>query len=505
MTYALVLVELASAVPFVWRLLRVAQREHYHPASIAVTLQRWIGVSTLDAALVGAALAGVVFAAVGDVPAFGLVGCAIVAIWPVGLPGFRGTPSLKWTSRVRRVAAIGVVLAAAVAVVAILVGAPAATAVAAVVVLLPLWFELALRIAVPIEHRLLDGFVRTASKTLSRVGPDVVAITGSYGKTSTKEHLRDLAGGAVNVVASPASFNNQAGLARTVNEFLQPGTQLLVTEMGTYGPGEIAEMCRWVKPRISAITAIGPVHLERMGTLDGILEAKSEILDGAEVAVLNIDDQRLAALADRTTGARVVRTSATSGNAADVSVATVAGEWRVTLPDAERTVPAVVGVHASNVAVALGCGVALGIDGERLIDGLGRLAPPAHRLEPMRSDAGVLVLDDTFNSNPAGARAALERLVSLGTGRRVVVTPGMVELGPVQAEENERFAAACSAAGVELVVVGRVNRRALLAGAGDGPSPITVARRAEAVAWVRSSLGEGDAVLYENDLPDHYP
>ncbi|MGH9153676.1 MAG: glutamate ligase domain-containing protein, partial [Acidimicrobiales bacterium] len=115
---------------------------------------------------------------------------------------------------------------------------------------------------------------------------------------------------------------------------------------------------------------------------------------------------------------------------------------------------------------------------------------------------------DTYNANPAGAAAALEALARHGSAgrRRVVVTPGMVELGPRQHEENARFAAAAAAVATHLVVVGHTNRRALLEGAaGGGARVVPVETRDQAVAWVRGHVGEGDAVLYENDLPDHYP
>jgi hypothetical protein len=139
----------------------------------------------------------------------------------------------------------------------------------------------------------------------------VVAVTGSYGKTSTKGHIAHLVRPDRTVVATPASFNNRAGLARAVNEHLADGTEVFVAEMGTYGPGEIAELCRWCPPDISVITAIGPVHLERFGSEDRIVEAKSEILRAGDDVVLAVDDPRLAALAERggRRGKRVLRCS----------------------------------------------------------------------------------------------------------------------------------------------------------------------------------------------------
>ena len=125
---------------------------------------------------------------------------------------------------------------------------------------------------------------------------------------------------------------------------------------------------------------------------------------------------------------------------------------------------------------------------------------------------GALAVDDTFNSNPSGCRAALETMVRHASpgGRRVVVTPGMVELGPAQAPENRAWAELAARAATHVVIVGATNRRSLLAGAADVPDGdraviVSVDGHDEAVAWVRAHTGPGDVVLYENQLPDHYP
>jgi UDP-N-acetylmuramoyl-tripeptide--D-alanyl-D-alanine ligase len=119
------------------------------------------------------------------------------------------------------------------------------------------------------------------------------------------------------------------------------------------------------------------------------------------------------------------------------------------------------------------------------------------------TEHGITVVDDTFNSNPAGAAAALGALGRLVPGgRRAVVTPGMIELGPMQVDANRALAASVAATGADLVVVGWTNRAALVAG---HPAAVTVPDRDAARAWVRANLTSGDGVLWENDLPDHYP
>jgi UDP-N-acetylmuramoyl-tripeptide--D-alanyl-D-alanine ligase len=156
------------------------------------------------------------------------------------------------------------------------------------------------------------------------------------------------------------------------------------------------------------------------------------------------------------------------------------------------------------VACALAVAFALGVPHDVAISRLAGLRAAPNRLTSAQAPSGVWVIDDTFNSNPSGSRLALAALAGAAvTGRRVVVTPGMVELGRRQFEENRAFAQAASGVATDLVIVGQTNRRALQAGAAS-LSPLCVRTREEAVAWVRATLGPGDAVLYENDLPDHY-
>ena len=344
---------------------------------------------------------------------------------------------------------------------------------------------------------------------LGVVGPRIVGITGSYGKTSTKNYVAHLLAGSLQAVASPASFNNRAGLARAINENLADGTEVFVAEMGTYGVGEIAELCSWCPPEIAVITAIGPVHLERFGSEEEILRAKTEITAGAATVVLNVDDPRLGALADeierRQFPPKVVRCSVMIPES-DISVIEHGEGFSVSIggaPAGHVALP--VGVQPTNVACALGVGSQLGVPIPTLVQRLRNLPTVAHRLTLGTAPSGITVIDDTFNSNPAGARAALSVLENATSeGRRVLVTPGMVELGHRQVEENRAFGRASRDMATDLVIVGTTNRAALIEGRADHGT-LTFRTRDDAVQWVRENLHRGDAVLYENDLPDHYP
>jgi UDP-N-acetylmuramoyl-tripeptide--D-alanyl-D-alanine ligase len=499
---------IVALVPAGARWLRVAQREHYIPDSASRFAIRWWTGEPLNVALGVVALAGVVLS--GLWPLVALATVAVAVVGPLHLSVRGRTSPLVFTRRLKTLAAVWLVFEAALLGIGAGIGAPAPFAAAALVGA-PALVDAALFSTAPIERRLSDRFVTAAAERLRRVAPTIVAITGSYGKTSTKSHIAHLVAGTKTVVPTPSSFNNRGGLARAVNEHLAEGTDVFVAEMGTYGPGEIRDLCRWCPPEIAVMTAIGPVHLERFGSEDSILVAKSEIAEGASTVVVNSDDRRLAALGSvLDAGAerrRVVR-AAIEDPSADVRLHSEDG--KVTVIVGGKTVGAPVplppGIQPSNVACAVAVALQLGVPAEAVVERIPTLPSVANRLTADTSASGVYVIDDTFNSNPAGSRAALELLgAAPSTGKRVVVTPGMVELGRRQAEENEAFGRAACQVASTVVVVGLTNRRALLRSTAGLRPAIVVRTRDQAVEWVRANLGPGDAVLYENDLPDHYP
>jgi UDP-N-acetylmuramoyl-tripeptide--D-alanyl-D-alanine ligase len=487
------------------RWLRVAQREHYLAGSTLRSAARWWGGSPL-AMVMGAAALGSAFAAF-DYPVLALVTAAAVVLGPPALSPRGRTSPLAFTRRLRLLALSWLFLQALIVALGVVTGRPAALA-ALGACGVPVLLSCTCAALSPVERRLVTPFITSAKARLSQVDPLVVAITGSYGKTSTKQHVAHLVAGSRTVVASPASFNNRAGLARAINEQLTPGTDVFVAEMGTYGKGEIAELCRWCPPEIAVITAIGPVHLERFKTEEAIVAAKAEITESAHTVILNVDDAHLAAFADRLTvagGKKVIRCSV-GGTSADLRIVANGDRIDVQYNGATlgrgMTVPGT--VQLSNLACALAVAQEVGVPPAMALSRVADLPAIPNRLVAAQAESGVWVIDDTFNSNPAGSQVALSVLAALPViGRRVVVTPGMVELGPRQFSENRAFGEAIARVATDLLIVGHTNRKALLAG-GAGLRPLCVATRDDAVAWVRSNLGPGDAVLYENDLPDHY-
>jgi len=519
-SYLAALISVAAIVVSSVRWLRVAQREHYIPGyTLRFALRWYLDRHRILNPLLGAAavIAGVVTVArpADLIPAS--VGFIVVLVATLVAPrglGYRGSTSpLKYTRRLTTVA----VLTWLINLVFIAIGAWFSLGMAfgvIAMILIPATVDFVLLVTLPMERRKLTKFVDMATKKLAKISPRVVAITGSYGKTSTKVYINHLASGSFATFASPASYNNRAGLARAINEGLSPGTEVLIAEMGTFKKGEIADLCSWIPPEISVITSIGPVHLERFGSEDDIVEAKSEITKDASVVVLNADNHYLVPLS-RKLSAEGKTLWMVSGNdiKADVAVKDD-DEGNLVIYVGQKRLCAMpfLDVSRTNVAASVAVCLELGVSESSIAERLATLPVAKNRLNISVSPEGVTVLDDTYNSNPAGSRLALGALERRKTAlaRAVVVTPGMIELGKKQHEENSFFARAAARVATDIVVVGFTNRRALLQGIknangeGSNPNVVLTANRKQAVEWVKEHLHSGDSVLYENDLPDHF-
>jgi UDP-N-acetylmuramoyl-tripeptide--D-alanyl-D-alanine ligase len=370
----------------------------------------------------------------------------------------------------------------------------------------------------PIQKSINERYLTRARQRLRDVAPTIVGVTGSFGKTSTKFAVQRLLGTDV-ALATPGSFNTPLGICRTINERLEERHDYFVVEMGAYREGDIAELCRFVNPTIGVLTAIGPAHLERFGSLDAIRRAKYELIESLPsdgLAVMNVDDPNVRALADGTTHVQVFRYGLDSDGYPDVTASDfeVTGEGTsMTIvfrqPDVTLEVRTrLLGRHAvGHVLAAVGVAKFAGMQMHELKTAIESMEPVEHRLQLIRGDGGVTVIDDAYNSNPEGAAAALEVLDAMPGRRKVLVTPGMIELGPMQFEANKKLGAHAAKVADTIIVVAPVNRAALTSGAeeaGASGKLIVVDSLADATAQLPEILGPGDVVLFENDLPDHF-
>ncbi|WP_417449070.1 Mur ligase family protein [Kordiimonas sp.] len=383
----------------------------------------------------------------------------------------------------------------------------------------PFLLVLANKLLEPAEERVKAGFRKEAVEKFSRLQPKVVAITGSFGKTSTKHILSHILGAAAPTLATPGSVNTDMGITRVIREQLTENHQFFIVEMGAYGPGSIARLCRLTPPDVGLITAVGAAHYERFKTLETVARAKFELAEavfgkGGQV-IVNRDGIAPDLLAERVENVpgnyRIV------GAAGDV----VIKDWVMTALGLEVTVrdgdeehvlkAPLYGSHqAGNIALAAASARALGLPWAAIKGALASVPQIRHRLEVTRSSNGPTIINDAYNSNPVGFKAALECLDALvgEGGRRILVTPGMVELGAKHDEEHAALGA-LAAAHCDIVLVVTPDRIPTfvdaLNHANDGSVTVMMYnKQADAENWVKGHWGKGDAVLFENNLPDLY-
>ena len=291
-------------------------------------------------------------------------------------------------------------------------------------------------------------------------GTMAVGITGSVGKTSTKDLVAAAVSSSRRTVANLRSYNNEQGLPVTILN-APIDTEVLVLEMGMRGLGQIDELCRIARPAIGVVTRVGEAHTAKVGGLDGVAQAKGELVEALPsfgAAILNADDPRVLAMRSRT-DARVLTFGESS--VSDVCITdlrpddsgcvvftarTSQGSIEIRLPMPGRHM-------ASNAAAALATGLVLGVSLEAMADGLASAELSPHRMRVIRSRGGATVIDDSYNANPTSMQAALETLAGFPAERRVAVLGLMAELDD-EVDAHGRVADIAVALGVEVIAVG---------------------------------------------------
>ncbi|MGI9080568.1 MAG: UDP-N-acetylmuramoyl-tripeptide--D-alanyl-D-alanine ligase [Acidimicrobiales bacterium] len=323
-----------------------------------------------------------------------------------------------------------------------------------------------------------------------RLGDRVVGVTGSAGKTSTKDLLASVLDGPFRPAASRRSFNNELGVPLTLVNAADDADAAVI-EMGARGPGHIATLCRIARPTVGVVTNIGLAHTETLGSLDGVARAKAELVESlpaSGTAVLNADDARVAAMRS-VSAAEVLTYGVDAGDVRACNVVVDDGlrpSFRLASPWGSVAVGLTVrGAHqVANAAAAAAAGLALGVPLDAVAAGLGRAQSSPWRMELNRSLDGGRVLNDAYNANPASTEAALRSLAALDATRRVAVLGPMFELGEHSDKEHRRIGALARSLGINLLVT--VGAPAY---GGDDVADIT-----GAVALV-GPVGPGDAVL----------
>jgi UDP-N-acetylmuramoyl-tripeptide--D-alanyl-D-alanine ligase len=323
----------------------------------------------------------------------------------------------------------------------------------------------------------LAALQRLATAWRRELGAQVIGVTGSTGKTSTKDLLAAMVDQQRRVVATPLNLNTEIGLPLTVLS-APAGTEVLVLEMAMRGAGQIAELVAIAEPDVGVVVNVGPVHLELLGTIEAIAATKAELIEGLRAggtAVVPADEPLLSThLATLAEGV----TTVTFGPGGDVDE----------IPEGLE-VPFTSAHMRSNALAALAAARAVGVEPA------GRLEVALSELRGQRRElpGGLVVIDDCYNANPMSMRAALDDLAASTSGRRVAVLGDMLELGPDEVRFHEEIGAHARGAGLDLLVT--VGPLAAAMGPAFGGQTVAVDRAADVVGALRPLLGSGDTVL----------
>ena len=383
--------------------------------------------------------------------------------------------------------------------------------------LLPLMVALAGLLAWPVEKLISELYFRDARrKLLSNSRLIRIGITGSYGKTSVKHILGTILSEKLPTLITPASFNTPMGVTRAIREKLTPSYQVFIGEMGARHVGDIREMCRLVRPTIGILTSVGSQHLDTFKTVERVAKTKYELMEALPKdghGYFFDDDGYCKNLYERMAkpktliGMEPERSDCWCEN---VSVSPSGSQFELTIAGKGsvfcRTM--LLGEHnIQNILLAAAVASDLGLSLKQISHGISKLQPVKNRLELITRPGSFTIINDAFNSNPVGAKAALKVLSSFPK-RRIVITPGMVELGSQEAKYNREFGHCIAEMADIAIVVGKKRVLSIMEGMLEGgftkEQIHQVASLEESTAVLHSLVLPSDTVLYENDLPDHY-
>lgn len=384
--------------------------------------------------------------------------------------------------------------------------------------LLPINILFANWIAWPTEQAYNNKYINSAKRILrKKQHKDLIkiGITGSYGKTSTKFILKTILSEKYNVLATPESYNTTMGNVRVIREQLKPEHEVFISEMGARYKRDILEICDIVNPKYGIITSIGPQHLETFKNIDNIISTKAELInsianDGA--VFLPRDNEHCKKLFNKEEKEKYsysLNDKKADVYAKDIILDENGSNFTAVTPIGDiKCSTALLGEH--NIGNILGCiaiAVKLGLSKEQIEAGIKKIEPVPHRLQILNSGNGTIVIDDAFNSNPVGAKMAIDVLGKF-KGRKIVITPGMVELGTEEKNENRKFGKHMASVVDIAILVGNKRSEPIVEGLREGKfddaNIYVVADLNAATAKLAEISRVGDVILFENDLPDSY-
>jgi UDP-N-acetylmuramoyl-tripeptide--D-alanyl-D-alanine ligase len=367
----------------------------------------------------------------------------------------------------------------------------------------------------PIEDLVKDYYINKARKIL-KAHPDLIkiGITGSYGKTSSKIILAEILSESYYVLASPASFNTPMGLTITIREQLKSIHDVFIAEMGADKVGEIDFLTKFIQPQYGIVTSIGPQHLNTFKTIDNIIMEKMKMIENLPVAGVGVLNKDNGYIRDYTivNKCRIlwygIQREDVDYRAIDIRYSPEGSQFTLRCAEGEYAFDTILlGQHnIANILASITLGRTLGIPWDKLQKAVSQVNYIEHRLQ-LKKINGYTFIDNAFNSNPEGSKMALEVLKGM-PGKRIIITPGMIDLGDQQDTLNRLFGTYMIGCADEVILVGKNQTKAIQEGlhaVGFPPTALTIVDTInEAFAIVYATATAEDTILLENDLPDAF-
>lgn len=381
----------------------------------------------------------------------------------------------------------------------------------------PVIVPLACLLANPIEKLIYNSYKHRAKRELEKHDNLIkIGITGSYGKTSTKQFLAKLLEDKFNVVATPSSFNTPMGISKTVFAELKDDTQVFIAEMGAKQVGDIKELCQMVKPNFAIITGVVEQHLETFGSLDNIIKTKSELyqsLGADDICVFDISNENTKKMFDECALKNKIAVGGDSDFLRAENIFASSEGIGFDIVYNGKSYPAktkILGEHnVQDILLAVAIALKLGVKIKEIQKSIAQIKPVEHRLELKKLPNDITLIDDSFNSNIVGTASALKTLALFeNANRKIIVTPGLVELGEREAIENQELgrniAKICDVAILVNKNQSENIKKGLLQEGFDPQNIIYQETLFDVTNLFKTFLQSGDVILMENDLPDNY-
>ena len=368
----------------------------------------------------------------------------------------------------------------------------------------------------PVEKNITNRYIKDAKNILASYKGNlrVIGVTGSYGKTGTKMILTSMLKEKYEVLTTPKNFNTTMGVVRTVREYLKPQTEIFVCEMGAKKTGDIKEICDLVSPTCGIITTVGPQHLDTFGNIENVFNTKFELYDSVKAAggkVFACGDNEEIKKGVKEREVILYGTDPSYDYYADNIVCSASGQvFDLHLKgETVKVTSKLLGSHnVLNIVGAAAIAHSMGGTAAQIKFAVSRLTPPEHRLEIKRYANGSTLIDDAYNSNPVGCLEACRVLSHFSPMKRVLITPGLVELGEAQDMHNRRLGEVAAECADIIILVGiegsKPIKEGILSKNFDESKLFVAASFKEAYDKYCEFADKDTVVLIENDLPDNY-